>query len=755
MDEKYDLIVTTNNIKKYLLKNRSLNKIVNNTRILSEVEFNKETVGKVFDNAVLRLMNEFNISYNLAKVYIKNILYKSEKLNKYYNFLYENNLIEFPVLKKYKSILLINVQIDDYYKDIYNEVVFECFSFENKYKHTIKEYVNLEDEVSSVFNEISKLLTTIDINKIKLVNVAEDYFNEIKKISSFFNIPINLNEKYSIYKTDTCKLFLDNLSIGKSLSDSLNVLEQNEIYDKLVTYFNNNDYELFDYYELEKIKDDLKNIYVDNKKINNALECINIEDIFEEDNYYFILGCNDGILPSMKKDEDFFSDREKENLDLLTSIDKNKFNKELVMNIFYGVKHLFLSYKLKSAFQSYRPSILIDDYNIEVIKYEKEKFKNSELYNKLELAKSLDNLIKFGEVNSNLNILYTNYVIPYLSYDNKFKGIDKNLFNEKINNITLSYTSINDYYNCSFKYYIKKILKLEESEETLALLIGNAFHYVLSKIYDSDFNFDKEYDFFLSKYTLDNKSTLFMDILKTELKYIIDVIYSFERKSNLNNNLLEKEVTVDNIKSDKVKLYGIIDKLKISDNKTLGIVIDYKTGSISTSVDNINYGLNLQLPIYIYLAKNLEPNIKIGGFYLQKILNNPKVDEEFEDRRKALKLEGFSISDENILKDIDSSYENSDVIKSLKMTSNGFASYSKVLSENQIDEITKIAEEKIKNAAENILNCNFDINPKAINNENIGCTYCKFKDLCFMKEEDVVNLENKKIKDILGGEADA
>ena len=38
----------------------------------------------------------------------------------------------------------------------------------------------------------------------------------------------------------------------------------------------------------------------------------------------------------------------------------------------------------------------------------------------------------------------------------------------------------------------------------------------------------------------------------------------------------------------------------------------------------IEYGIGMQLPVYLYLAKNSNKlsNVKVAGFYLQKVLNN-------------------------------------------------------------------------------------------------------------------------------------
>ena len=41
----------------------------------------------------------------------------------------------------------------------------------------------------------------------------------------------------------------------------------------------------------------------------------------------------------------------------------------------------------------------------------------------------------------------------------------------------------------------------------------------------------------------------------------------------------------------------------------------------------------------------------------------------------------------------------------------------------------------------NIKNNKFDINPKVINGVNKGCEFCKFKDICFMTENDIEKIQ--------------
>ena len=85
-------------------------------------------------------------------------------------------------------------------------------------------------------------------------------------------------------------------------------------------------------------------------------------------------------------------------------------------------------------------------------------------------------------------------------------------------------------------------------------------------------------------------------------------------------------------------------------------------------------------------------------------------------------------------------------------TDGEFYSYSKVLNNDEIDKLISIVDNNINNCIKNIEEGNFNINPKAIDNKNIGCNYCKFKDICFMSHKDIVNLKKYENLSFLGGE---
>ena len=95
----------------------------------------------------------------------------------------------------------------------------------------------------------------------------------------------------------------------------------------------------------------------------------------------------------------------------------------------------------------------------------------------------------------------------------------------------------------------------------------------------------------------------------------------------------------------------------------------------------------MQLPIYLYLSKRLEfINPVCVGFYLQRI--NVK--------ERDYRLIGYSNSDKDVLSIIDNNYDNSKVIKGMRTLKDGsFSKYSKVMSNEEIDDIVRKTEEEI------------------------------------------------------------
>ena len=363
-------------------------------------------------------------------------------------------------------------------------------------------------------------------------------------------------------------------------------------------------------------------------------------------------------------------------------------------------------------------------------------------------------MIKFNDKTDRLRILYSNYEIPYNSYSNIYSGINKyDLYNFLDNKYNLSYSSMDNFYHCAFKFYLSNILKIDKYDITIQTYIGNLFHYVLSKAFEDDFNFDNCVNDFLNnnEYEKSYKNNYFINNVLKDLKNVIKTIQYQNTLNDMNEVFYERKINVEKHGVLNINFKGFIDKLLKKDNYI--VIVDYKTYMLDIKLNYLPYGLSMQLPVYLYLTKNIDKNYKIIGFYLQQVLFNKfnkeegkKLDELI---KTNLKLKGYSLGNEDILSIFDKSLENSEIIHGMKLTNKGFGYYSKVLTEKQINNIYKITDSKINECINKIENALFDINPKMINNKNIGCEYCNFKDICYMTNKDIVELEDIKDLDFL------
>ena len=771
------IYIIPNNIKRDLLLEYSKEKTINNIKYYSlEEVINK--FGYYEEKSLVFLMEKNNYKYNNAKIilsnlrYIDNKKYNNKKLDKLVKI--KEDLKDYYIEDEYfldyikdKYVLVLGYDyIDNYSKKILDKINANIEQKEDKdYKHIVYGFNTMFEEISFVASKIRELLDNgIDIKKIKIVNYSNEYNFIINILFKAFNININLDNE-TIYSTSICKKYLNEYFDDiNGLKDSINLKNDDNlyIYNKIIDIINKYNFEINHDIKKEIFINEFKNIKCNSNKYLNSIEIKDLNNI-KDDEYAFLIGFNEGIIPKIYKDEDYLSDKEKEILGIEKSYERTNIEREITINNIKSIKNLIITYKLRSHFEEYYKSTLIEDLGYEEILNEKINYNYSNNFNKLVLGKELDNLVKYGEKNNDLELLFNNYSDnDYLTYDNKYKKIDKNkLYKYLKDELTLSYSSIDNYYKCSFRYYLNNILKLDKYEETFAIYVGNLFHYVLSKAFEDGFDLDKEYYGYIDK-ELTIKEKYFVDKLKKDLEFIINTIkkqYSF---SEFDKALYENKFSISKDSNIKVNFIGFIDKLlyKETNNKTLLAIIDYKTGTQELNLNNCIYGLNLQLPVYLYLSKNSDiKNVEVVGFYLQKILNNEilKNNKKTYEKQKEdnLKLQGYSIYDEDLIRLFDRTYNQSEVIKSLGTTKDGFKSYSKLLTKNQMDELYKLVDKKIDEARDNILNANFDINPKRIGFNNVSCKYCKYKDICFMTENDVNVLDEIKDLSFLGGEIDA
>lgn len=770
MEEFNNKIVILNDYaKKSFIK--KINKLIN-VKVITLSELKKKYYFDYDNKAIYFVSNKYNCIPEIAKIYIENIYFIGDIDTKKVNFLKEikdeldnNNLLTynnlFKEFLKGKDIVLYNLKyVDKFYKNIFKELgrYSNITSYNDEDNKSVKELYNAnnsEEEIAFICSKITKLIKSgVNINNIKLANVKSDYEFIIRKTFKLFNIPINLPSFETIKSTSLVikfkELYNSDISVTiEKLKEFINTKEENDIFKSIINVVNSylwcNDFELVK----DMIFNEINNIKTPREKLKNAVEVIEFKkELVSDDDYVFLIGYNEGVIPLNYKDEDYLSDKEKSKLGLSISFELNENAMNEVKDSIKNIKHLIVTY----------PSHNLSSEIYISSSYEKDLFEEKELnisynesnaYNKLKLVSEKDENSKFGTLTDDLLKLSSHYKdMKYSSFDNKYKLINKSKIKNFFNNgLTLSYTSMNDYYMCSFRYYLDYILKVNKYEDTFEAIVGTIFHKILSMCFENDIDIIRTYESEIEKsdYEFSESEKFFLSILKDELVLVIETIKNQLSYTQLTESMYEKEIVIDVDKDLHIKFKGFVDKILYNkfNGKTVVAIIDYKTGNPNLNINNSIYGLEMQLPVYIYLIKNEIKDVKIGGFYLQKILNNIT---DKEKRLDSLKLQGYTNSDLDIIDKVDSSFNDSKVIKSLRTSSKGFYAYSKIINDEEIDILNKVVETKIKEASMDILDSKFDINPKEMNNEVIGCKFCKYKDICFVKPKDTITL--KEVKNI-------
>lgn len=781
------ILIVPSIIKPKVLKEIRLQEL-KNIKILTLSELHKKFYFDYDDKAILYLMEKYHYQYDVAKMYLDRFYevdtydFGSPKIKKIIDLKKELDnhdlLIYFPSFREFikdKNILFYGVEpLENLDIKMINDIKKICKveivpNNKKKYSHEcVWEFSTIEEEVLYVSSRIKQLVKSgISFNQIKICNASGEYLNLIKRIFEWYHIPVTLSDNY-LYATKIGQDFLGHLE--ENSEETLKYLEGHyplsnesnlELYNQIIQILNH--YSWTD--SPLKIKsfliEEFKTTPVGVKHFQEEVTIVNSLVSVAEEDYVFLVGFNQGEYPKTYKDESYFNDKLKEKLELETTNEQNKRVYMTCLKEIEQTKNLIITTKLTSSLGVHYLSSLNDELNLEV-KKGKVEYQDSHLYNQLTLGEKIDTFVKYNEKADDLELLYSNYPnLPYGTFCSNYQGISKEKVKKYLNQrLTLSYSAMNTYYQCSFRYYLANILRLNIFEETFYTILGNLFHYILSITFAKEIDIKKEYEEYLKtcNYPFNSREKFFLKRLEQELEFIILTIKKQNETNSLNQSFYEEKITVDKSREDmEITFKGFVDKIMTNKEKNILSIIDYKTGNPDLNLNHIIYGLDLQLPVYIYLAKKKFPTAEIAGFYLQKILNN-EISKDYKHtyeylKEDKLKLQGYSNSNIAILEQFDSSYYESKMIKGMRTTSKGIAS-KKVLNNEQIDILEKITEEKIEEAIAGILNASFEINPKRIGMDNLGCKYCQFKDICFFTEKNVVNLKEYKNMEFLGGEQD-
>jgi len=218
----------------------------------------------------------------------------------------------------------------------------------------------------------------------------------------------------------------------------------------------------------------------------------------------------------------------------------------------------------------------------------------------------------------------------------------------------------------------------------------------------------------------------------------------FKTEFNFGSYSSGEAITLDLESKEKIYLQGRIDRIdKLDlDGETYIRIIDYKTGAKKFDLNELYYGLQMQLLVYLdALIKNskyiLDKQARPGAVLYFKIddpiikgkkeMSTEEVEEEVLD---ALKLKGLILKDARVVRAMDKDIEGySLVIPAAFKTDGDFKANSDVITEDEFTLLRDYVNKKMIELCEDMLSGDIKILPTKHSNRT-HCEYCDFSAIC-------------------------
>lgn len=759
-------------------------------------EFKSDVLTEIKDYNYLKYSLDNNSTYEMSKIYLDSSnLLVSKTNNKRLDDLYEikkkylfDEAINNEAINYYtnKNIVFIDYYKDDDYINFIisnlncNYIYLYLKDAKSSYTVNYTNYDSYYDEIFDVVNRINEILNTSD-NNIVINKVQDDYMIVLKEALKLYNISYNYKSTNSIYSVKFVKDLLDD--VFSNLIDSsefileynkkIETLSLNNITSKYIKTLSSR-LSCFNYIDLsnvsverlkELVVEYVKKITIDTKE--KSIARVKIENIFN--NYYddntikFILNFNQDVVPKTFKDDGYISDEDIKilnkisNYTLLNSTNRNVIIKTKYLDYIRSNSNIYISSSKRinttEAVKSSLLSSLADVLDEKTYKRDVSKI-NNEKFLMLNYRKELDSYNLYRSKTLTLDIL--NYLVKDKlnlsldSFDSSFKGIYP--IDRKIK---LSFTSLDCFLSCGFKYYLKYILKIKKEEfeanTNFNTKTGTLLHYCLEKATDK--LTIEEIDALILEcinkegFTLSSKEKLYLKKFVLEFKERLDIILDFEKRSKY--EVYKKEETIKQLINDNVCFEGKIDKIYKHNNSY--VLVDYKSKDVALDIRAILCHCDLQLLFYVYLLLEQIKDCDIQGIYLQSILSKSRIEDAktlSDYVKKTTKLEGYTNPKREEIEAFDIMYDSEDKIYSCKVV-NKDLSFAKTfnnhtLTSSDFKNIHKFIEELILESSYKITSRQFDINPFYVKNRVNSCQFCEYNEICYFKKENIKEKEPLK-----------
>lgn len=773
--QEEDIIIVSNKYIKPIL----IQKFSNQMRKITFKSFDevKDDIYTTIDYQMLFHNMKEDTNLEVLRIKLANSYFIQQDSNESFLhelYLYHQNnhlILDENHLSYYKSkkVYFVNYYGDD---DLINQMLpflkhYErCFTTNSIDKElTIFHFENYDDEILEVVNHIAILLNKkVDPAKIVIHKVNKDYLNKLEEYLMIYKIDYIVEGEGSFFDVDIVKNFFHDLKnyeamrLNKVLKDYLIDKKDNKIFSKIGKVLE--PLIMLDLTINSITLDLIKDVFIHTiyqEEVTNAIKIENVlNHIYDDDTHIFIMNFSHGEIAHIYKDDTYLNDKIRKNLKLLTSFDKTQIEEKKILDCIHSYESIHLSYSTYCSSKIYMPSNLIKElakkrivnicdasihiYHIVNEDMAKMRFFKAYALYRLYQKKTFDYLYGYTYFCADLTKRYQsdfNATLDYLALPTLF--------------MELSYTKLNDYFSCPFRFYLKYILNIEEKmEDNNSTFVGRMYHFVLEKVvakryidrrtkeevlenisvYICDFVKNQTYE-------IKDKLKFYLNKFSEELKLIVEIIMDFMDHSSF--EVLGLEQKLEKQLDDYTVVVGLIDK--ILKYQEYYLVIDYKTNPVHPNWYALDVGLDLQLPLYLYLIKANDPNAKIAGSYLQSVFRTSLLKYEDKPLSKVmleqLKYVGYTLQDRDVILAIDTNALNGSGSLPKQIVSNkGFYKnfLKKSFTQTQFDAIILYVEKLIFEANKKIRKGLFPILPLIDEKNESVCRYCRLKDLCYRNE---------------------
>lgn len=504
----------------------------------------------------------------------------------------------------------------------------------------------------------------------------------------------------------------------------------------------------------------------------------------------FFLGINDGIIPNLSEGGGVVTDHQREvlkdhGISLAPTAKMSAYTEQfyLYLAVTKPEDKLFLSYSMMNASgESRQPSYFLD--RIQKL-FPKLTFFIEDDYNKLwaytveDAVEQLTSAMRDFDSQDRFQWMQTLYgalenlapVSKYLEarfYKNEEDPISRKLMDQLYGDtLSGSVTRMEQFAGCAFSHFMQYGLKLKERlvHQILPMDMGQVFHKTMELVgKHTDWNFedDASRDSFVERMVEEAVNDVQQEIIESTRRneYLLVRMKRIAKRSVWameqyirRGEFLPEEYEIAFSKEDhldsmhfqldngkQMEFSGVVDRmdsLEDEENKYIKI-IDYKSGNMKFDFAKIFHGLQMQLIIYMNAMMELQEKrsgkhvLPAGMFYYH--LDDPMMEEKQSgepeiDLLREMKMSGVVNKDFNIVNKMESAGTEGYLSLPVTATKDGYGKRSAVLDTNQMLKLGKMAENKMKQLGNSLMNGEVSIRPYEYK-KMTPCTYCKFRNVC-------------------------